>query len=78
MYGMKKTTVYLPDELKLSLKRMATEQRRSEAELIREAIQALVGSRPRPRPKLPLTEQGLGDPTIADRVEEALDGFGAS
>ncbi len=32
MYGMKKTTVYLPDELKAALERAAAAQGRSEAE----------------------------------------------
>ncbi len=78
MYGMYKTTVYLPEELKASLSRMAAEQQRSEAELIREAIEAAVSSRKRPRPKVPLTGKGLGDPTISERVDELLDGFGSS
>ncbi len=78
MYGMHKTTVYLPKELKASLARMAEEQQRSEAELIREAIQAAVSSRNRRRPKVPLSGQGLGDPTISERVDELLEGFGTS
>jgi hypothetical protein len=73
---MKKTTVYLPDELKSSLERLAHESRRSEAELIREAISEKVEKRTRPRPKVPLRAEGLGDPTLAQRVDEALEGFG--
>ena len=77
MYGMHKTTVYLPEELKASLARMAAEQKRSEAELIREAIEAAVSSRKRPRPRIPLTGKGLGDPNLSERVDELLEGFGS-
>ena len=51
---MKKTTVYLPEDLKSALGRVAAERGLSEAELIREAVRALIqGSEP-PRPRLPL------------------------
>ena len=30
-----------------------------------------------PLPKVPLTEDGLGDTTIAENVDELLDSFGA-
>lgn len=71
---MKKTTVYLPDELKQSLRRMAAVSGRSEAELIREAVAALtrVSDRPRPRGRL----FASGDDSLAERAEEALAGFG--
>ena len=76
MYGMVKTTVYFPEELKDSLERMAAEEGRSEAHIIREAVRSVVERRPRPRPRVPLTGQGLGDPTAALRVDELLRGFG--
>ncbi len=76
MYGMTKTTVYLPEDLKISLKRISEEEGRSEAEIIREAIQIAVQKHQNPRPKVPLTQQGLGDPTIAERVDDLLQGFG--
>ena len=76
MYGMMKTTVYLPEDLKASLSRVAAERGRSEAELIREAIQALVGGGTPPRPRVPLVATALGDPTAAERVDELLEGFG--
>ena len=76
MYGMRKTTVYLPDELKKSLEHMAREEQRSEAEIIREAIQAVVSSRELPRPRLPLIPEGLGEPSAAERVDELLEGLG--
>ncbi len=77
MYGMLKTTVYLPEDLKASLQRLAAEQGRSEAEIIRESIRAVVGDCPPPKPKVPLVTQALGDSTAAERVDELLDGFGA-
>ncbi|HUZ77182.1 MAG TPA: CopG family transcriptional regulator [Chloroflexota bacterium] len=71
---MHKTTVYLPDELKLSLERMSAASRRSEAELIREAIRLLEQSMDRPRPRGGLFASG--DTSLAERTEEALVGFG--
>jgi len=71
---MKKTTVYLPEDLKSALGRIAAERGRSEAELIRDAVRGLVqGSEP-PRPRLPLFSSG--DPTLVRRFEEELRGFG--
>ncbi len=71
---MNKTTVYLPEELKRSLRRMATASGRSEADLIREAIAAQVQAHARPRPQGQLFESG--DPALAENAEEALAGFG--
>ncbi len=74
MYGMKKTTVYLPDELKAALERAAA-RGRSEAELVREAVRELTQRLEPPRPRLPLFSSG--DPTLAERVDEELrEGFG--
>jgi Arc/MetJ-type ribon-helix-helix transcriptional regulator len=76
VYGMKKTTVYLPDELKAALERAAAAQGRSEAELVREAVRELTQRLEPPRPRLPLFSSG--DPTLAERVDEELrKGFGA-
>ena len=71
---MKKTTVYLPDDLKAALGRAASEKGQSEAELIRRAVEELVKGFERPRPRLPLFSSG--DPTLARRVDEELRGFG--
>jgi len=73
---MRKTTVYLPDEVKESLERVAEREGRSEAEIIRQAVRAAVAERERVRPKLPLTTRGLGDPDAAERVDALLEGFG--
>ncbi len=70
MYGMAvKTTVYLTDDLKRALEVEAAASGRSEAEIIREAIAARVGSA---RPGAGFLE---GEP-IAERVDDLLAGFG--
>jgi len=75
LYGMKRTTVYLPDELKAALERTATAQGKSEAEVVRTALAAATAEAAHPRPRLPLFASG--DPDLADRVDEALAaGFG--
>jgi hypothetical protein len=75
LYGMKRTTVYLPAELKAALEEVALRVERSEAELIREGISLVVQTHGHRRPKVPLFESG--DPTLAERVDELLEGFGA-
>ena len=78
VYGMKKTTLYLPDSLKQALVRRAAEEGVSEAALSRRALQREVGDSAPPRPRVPLIAEGLGDPTLAERVDELLEGFGES
>ncbi len=77
MYGMFKTTVYLPEDLKAALERMAAAEGRSEAEIIRESIRATVAGRRSPRPRIPLCARGLGDPTASERTDELLRDFGS-
>jgi hypothetical protein len=68
---MIKTTVYLPDDLKKGVERVAHERDVPEAEVIRDAIRAAVAAaRPRPRGGL------FGAEPIARRVDELLEGFG--
>ena len=75
MYGMKRTTVYLPDELKAALERTAAAQGTSEAEIVRAALAAATAEHAHPRPRLPLFESS--DPTLAERVDDELArGFG--
>ena len=76
MYGMVKTTVYLPDELKAALERVAAERAISEAELIREALSEKVSAATAARPRVALFPEGLGDETAAERVDDLLAGFG--
>lgn len=72
MYGMEKTTIYLPADLKAAVKRVAALRRTSEAEVIRQSLRDTVGKeRPKPRGAL-----FASDEVIASRVDELLKGFG--
>ncbi len=71
---MEKTTVYLPEDLKRALRRAARASGRSEAELIREGVGIVTGTHRIAEPRLPLFESG--QPELAERVDELLDGFG--
>jgi len=74
MYGMQRTTVYLPEELKLSLERTARAEGRSEADLIRDGVRQVIAAYGSVRPRIPLFHSS--DPTLAERVDEHLAGFG--
>jgi Arc/MetJ-type ribon-helix-helix transcriptional regulator len=74
LYGMKRTTVFLPDELKVQLEAAAIAENTSEAELIREGIRLVVARRRADGPRIPLLASG--DSTLAERVDELLEGFG--
>lgn len=74
MYGMQKTTIYLPEHLKGEIARIASSKGISEAQLIREALSRIVESEPASQPRIPLFASD--DPTLAERVDEALAGFG--
>jgi hypothetical protein len=67
---MKKTTIYLPEDLKKRIEQRAIGEQRSEADVIRSALAAYVGDAG-PRPTLPLFD---GPPI--DDFDEALSGFG--
>lgn len=69
---MTKTTVYLPDDLKSVVSRLAAERKTSEADVIREAIRRFGAESP-PKPKIPLFRSNV---QIAERVDEMLRGFG--
>ena len=73
LYVMIRTTVYLTEELKLALERVARAQQRSEAQLIREGVRQVV-EQYAPSPRIPLFDSA--DPTLAERVDELLEGFG--
>lgn len=74
MYGMYKTTVYLPDDLKPALARVAAARGQSEAELIREVLRRAVNEAATPRPRVPLFESGKRG--LAERGDKELAGFG--
>ena len=71
---MRKTTVYLTEELKSSLRRQADVSGRSEAELMREAIEVHLRGAEQRRPRGRLFASG--DPGLSDQVEDGLLGFG--
>jgi len=72
---MVKTTVYLPDELKAALRRLAEQRQCSEADLLREAVARLTSGNDAPAPRLPLFRSTGA--SIAEDVDAALHGFGA-
>jgi len=72
MYGMEKTTVYLPKGLKASLRRAARASGASEAALIRQAIEQMTREVPAPRPRVPLFTSG--QPDLAGHVDDRLAG----
>jgi hypothetical protein len=74
MGGMKKTTVYLTSEQKRWLARAAKLERRSEADLIREGIEAITNRHRTAEPTIPLFTSGV--PDLANRADDYLDGFG--
>lgn len=74
IYGMVRTTVYMPESLKADLERVARSAGRSEAELIREGVRAIVERHTPPAPCIPLFNSD--DPRLAERVDSLLEGFG--
>ncbi|NNC91676.1 MAG: ribbon-helix-helix protein, CopG family [Acidimicrobiia bacterium] len=77
MYGMKRTTIYLPDDLKARLEGVAAREGSSEAEIIRQALESDLEKRDRPPLPIPLfASRGVASDS-ARRVDEVLDeGFG--
>jgi Arc/MetJ-type ribon-helix-helix transcriptional regulator len=71
---MKKTTVYLPSELKRALAKAARDRGTSEAEMLREAVARLTEEAAAPSPRLPLFR--ASGPSIAEDIDLALEGFG--
>jgi hypothetical protein len=71
-----KTTVYLSEDLKHALEKLAKRRGRSEADVIREAIRHEV-AQSEPPPTFPVFHSGRHEP-FAERDEELLDatGFG--
>lgn len=71
---MEKTTVYLTVAQKRALERASKASGRSEAELIREGVDAVTAGHRTAEPMLPLFESG--QPELAEQVDEHLAGFG--
>jgi hypothetical protein len=71
---MQRTTVYLPEDLKLELERTARAAGCREADLIREGVRQVVAAHSSRRPRIPLFRSDA--PTLAEQVDEHLEGFG--
>lgn len=76
MYGMTKTTIYLPGRLKRALERAAAVTGASEAAVIRAAIEQATHDVAGPRPRLPLFHS-RNQAHLAEGANEALKGHGA-
>ncbi len=74
MYGMKRTTIYLPDEMKTAIEREAARRGVTEAEVIRRAVGEHLKTRTERKLNLPLFPQGFGE-DLAGRVDELLEGM---
>ena len=70
MYGMIKTTIYLPESLKRDVVRVARQRSCSEAEVIRQAIEDAV-ARPKPRSGFLSSDELWGR-----NIDEYMKGFG--
>jgi hypothetical protein len=72
---MRRTTIYLPDELQLALERTAAAQGTSEADFVRQALIAATAEASAAPLRIPLFDSG--DATLAERVDDELAvGFG--
>ena len=73
---MKRTTIYLPEDMKTGIEREAVRLGVTEAEVIRIAVGSHFERETPPEPELPLFAEGFGI-EIATRVDELLDGMDA-
>jgi predicted transcriptional regulator len=74
---MVKTSVYLPDVLKDRLAQAAEVSGKSEATIIRSALEQWLASMLRPQSKM-LGTLDFGDPLFAEKADEHMTGFGES
>lgn len=73
IYGMKRTTIYLPDEMKLELEAEAARRQITEAELIRRAVDSELHRR---RPRGGIITGGPNDGITGANLHEHMVGFG--
>jgi hypothetical protein len=73
IYGMHRSTVYLPEELKAALRRTAAATGISEAELIREGVRRITRENAA-SPRVAVIDSGI--PDLAENADSYLDGFG--
>jgi Arc/MetJ-type ribon-helix-helix transcriptional regulator len=76
MYGVKRTTVYLPEEMKSAIEHEAVRRGVTEAEVIRSAVEAALKVSPKRRRIEPAIPEGVGE-DLAGRVDELLNGLGS-
>ncbi len=75
MYGVKRTTIYLPDDMKRAVELEAARRGVTEAGVIRDAIEAHLATKPARRRIEPVFPEGLGE-EVGTRVDELLTGMG--
>jgi Arc/MetJ-type ribon-helix-helix transcriptional regulator len=75
MYGVKRTTVYFPEEMKVKIEREAARRGVTEAEVIRGAVEKTLEAPSRRRVITAAIPEGLGE-EIGTRVDEILEGLG--
>jgi Arc/MetJ-type ribon-helix-helix transcriptional regulator len=73
---MRTITIELPDELERQVETAAKLDQKSEAEIVRDAVEEAMRKRARPKPRIPLFRSGLLPPDLAENVDEYLKGFG--
>jgi hypothetical protein len=69
-----KMTIYLPEELKRGVRRIAAETGRSQADIIRDGIRLAIAEYAPPPPTIPIYFSD--EPHFGERVNEHLSGFG--
>ena len=69
MYGVKRTTVYFPEEMKAAIERESARRDVTEAEVIRSAVEEMLDSQPARMRVFPVFPDGLGE-AMADRIDE--------
>ena len=67
---MKRTTIYFPEEMTLEIKTRAKQERRTEADLIREAVSAYLVNGKRPLPSI--VGMGSGGTVSGEESEDWL------
>ncbi len=74
---MKKTSIYLEDDLDRALALRAAEEGVTKAEFIRRSLKGVVMRPARPKPSIGVIYSGLGDLAARDEEYLADTGFGA-
>ena len=74
IYGVKRTTIYLPEEMKTAIEWEAARRGVTEAEVIRDAVRNHLSEAVTPMHDLPVFAEGFGV-EIATRVDELLEGM---